>query len=54
VKLEPENGNVQGEGKEKDEKKYIGSVAMLVVETTINFSRIIKEKEKDMFPRYSS
>jgi hypothetical protein len=32
VKLKLENGNVQGERKEKDEKKYIGSTIVLVAE----------------------
>jgi hypothetical protein len=32
VKLELENGNVQGEGKEIDENKHIGSTTVLVVE----------------------
>jgi hypothetical protein len=32
VKLELENGNVQGEGREKNEKNKIGLVTMLVVE----------------------
>jgi hypothetical protein len=30
VKLKLENGNVQGEGKEKDEEKYIGSTIVLL------------------------
>jgi hypothetical protein len=52
VKLELENGNVQGEGKEKDEKKYIGSITMLVVErqpSTLPESQ--KRKKKTYVPK---
>jgi len=46
VKLELENGNVQGEGREKEEKHYIGLVAMLVVERQPSTSLESQKKKR--------
>jgi hypothetical protein len=48
VKLELQNRNVQGEEREKDEKKKRFSRSAGRGETTINFSKIIKKKEDDI------
>jgi hypothetical protein len=52
VKLELENGNVQKEEREKDEKKYIGLIAMLVVEKQPStFLESQKRKRKTYVPK---
>jgi len=52
VKLELKNDNVQGEGREKDEKHYIGLVAMMVVERQPStFLGSQKRKRKTYVPK---
>jgi hypothetical protein len=52
VKLELENGNVQGEGREKDDKKDTGSAAVLVVDRQPSTSpESQKRKRKTYVPK---
>jgi len=52
VEIELENCNVQWEGREKDEYIYRFNSSVGGGKTTINFTRITKEKEEDICSQY--
>jgi len=49
VKIELENCNVQREGREKDEKKYIGLVTMLMVEIQPSTSLESQKRKRNTY-----